>query len=98
MNPISHIPTSAFSKTPLSGAVTDPLRAAAEELEATFLAEMLKYAGLGEMPDAFGGGAGEDQFASFLRQEQARAMTKAGGIGLAETLFEAMKEKADEAL
>ena len=68
---------------------------AARELEATFLAEMLKAAGLGEMPSAFGGGAGEEQFASFLRMEQAREMVNAGGIGLAESLFEALKERAD---
>ena len=71
------------------------LREAARELEANFLAEMLKAAGLGETPDAFGGGAGEDQFASFLRLEQARAMVDAGGIGLAQSLFEALKERAD---
>tara|TARA_R100000322_G_scaffold4921_4_gene3762 strand:- start:2100 stop:2354 length:255 start_codon:yes stop_codon:yes gene_type:complete len=71
----------------------EQLRDAARELEATFLAEMLKSAGLGEMPDAFGGGPGEEQFASFLRLEQAREMVKAGGIGLSETLFEAIKER-----
>ncbi len=67
------------------------LRDAAQKLEATFLAEMLKSAGLGTPRDAFGGGHGEDQFASFLREAQAEEMAKAGGIGLAEALFEAMK-------
>ncbi len=76
----------------------DALQTAARELEATFLAEMLKSAGLGEMPDAFSGGPGEEQFASFLRLEQAREMVKAGGIGLSETLFEAMKERDDGAV
>lgn len=71
------------------------LRDAAEKLEATFLAEMLKSAGLGEARDAFGGGVGEDQFASFLREAQAEEMAKAGGIGLAEALFEAMKVRLD---
>lgn len=71
---------------------------AARELEASFLAEMLKSAGLGDAPQAFGGGAGEEQFASFLRIEQARAMVGAGGIGLAESLFEALKERADHAV
>lgn len=71
------------------------LREAAQELEANFLAEMLKSAGLGDMPDAFGGGPGEEQFASFLRLEQARSMVQAGGIGLSESLFEALKERAD---
>lgn len=62
----------------------------AKDLEAAFLAEMLKSIGFGETPEGFGGGAGEDQFASFLREEQAKRMTEAGGIGLAESLFEAM--------
>lgn len=74
------------------------LRAAAEELEANFLAEMLKAAGVGKTPEAFGGGSGEDQFASFLRLEQAREMARAGGIGLAESLFEAMKERSNDAV
>ncbi len=67
------------------------LREAAQKLEATFLAEMLKSAGFGAPRDTFGGGHGEEQFASFLREAQAEEMVKAGGIGLAEALFEAMK-------
>lgn len=73
------------------------LRKAAEDVEAVFLAEMLKHAKLGEAPEGFGGGVGEEQFSSFLRQAQAEEMVKAGGIGLAETLFEAMKETSDGA-
>ena len=69
---------------------------AAKKLEATFLSEMLKAAGLGKTRGAFGGGAGEDQFASFLRQAQAEEMVNAGGIGLAESLYQALKEKADD--
>ena len=68
---------------------------AAQDLEASFLAEMLKSTGFGEARESFGGGVGEDQFASFLRQAHADEMVKAGGIGLAEHLFEALKERAD---
>lgn len=71
------------------------LMAQAEELEATFLSEMLSYSGLGEMKGAFGGGAGEAQFASFLRQEQARLMVGQGGIGLAELIFNSMARSED---
>lgn len=71
------------------------LRDAARQIEASFLAEMLKAAGLGKTRQAFGGGAGEDQFASFLRQAQAEEMVKTGGIGLAESLYQALKEKDD---
>lgn len=73
------------------------LRDAAQKLEATFLAEMLKSAGLGTPRDSFGGGKGEEQFASFLREAQAEEMAKSGGIGLAEALFEAMKVRLDGA-
>lgn len=69
-----------------------PAWQAAEKLEASFLAEMLKNAGLGEMKSSFGGGPGEAQFASFLREQQALQMVRGGGIGLAETFYNAMKE------
>lgn len=63
----------------------------ARALEAAFLSEMLSHAGLGANSESFGGGIGEEQFASFLRQEQAALMVKRGGIGLAEHLFNAMR-------
>jgi flagellar protein FlgJ len=69
--------------------------AKAQELEAAFLAEMLAHSGLGEMEGPFGGGPGEEQFSSFLRQEQARLMVEKGGIGLAELIFRSMTEAAD---
>ncbi|MGR3494783.1 rod-binding protein [Citreimonas sp.] len=72
------------------------LRDVAQKLEATFLSEMLKSAGLGKTPEGFGGGSGEDQFASFLRDEHAKAIAARGGIGLAETLFNALKGRADD--
>ena len=62
----------------------------ARELEASFLAEMLKHAGFGGTRQSFGGGVGEDQFGSLLRAEHARALTARGGIGLAESLFAAL--------
>ena len=72
------------------------LRKAAVELEATFLAEMLKSAGFGESRGEFGGGAGEDQFGSFLVHAQAKQMALSGGIGLSESLFNALVERSDD--
>jgi peptidoglycan hydrolase FlgJ len=69
---------------------TGALRKKAEELEAAFLAEMLAHAGFGAARESFGGGIGEDQFASFLRSEQAKALAAKGGIGLAEHFFQSM--------
>lgn len=80
---------------PLASDRRHTLMAKAEELEATFLAEMLAHSGLGEMEGSFGGGAGEAQFASFLRQEQARLLVEGGGIGLAEMIFNTMLEAED---
>ncbi len=86
----------SFVRKPLSGEARkdEALRTAARELEANFLAEMLKASGASKANRSFGGGEGEDQFSSFLRLEQARAMARAGGIGLAESLFEALKERS----
>lgn len=89
-------PQTMSAATPVRPAVKDPLREAAIELEASFLAEMLKSAGLGESSEAFGGGAGEEQFSSFLIREQANQIARAGGIGLAESLYHALKETQDE--
>lgn len=69
----------------------------ARALEASFLSEMLGHAGMGEARDSFGGGIGEDQFASFLRQEQARQMVAKGGIGLAERLFASLSARETHA-
>jgi Rod binding domain-containing protein len=66
---------------------------AARQFEATLLAEMLKAAGLGRTPEGSGGGVGEEQFSSFLVDEQASAMVAAGGIGLAESVFAAMQAR-----
>ena len=66
---------------------------AAQRLEASFLSEMLKSAGLGDARSEFGGGVGEEQFGSFLRNAQAELMVQKGGIGLAQSLFEALRER-----
>ncbi len=71
------------------------LRDAAMQIESLFLAEMLKSAGAGAAPGAFGGGIGEEQFSSFLIEAQAREMARAGGIGLAETLYRSLAGRAD---
>ncbi len=85
----------ALTANPIQAKITpkvDPMRQAAMDLESAFLSEMLKAAGLGKTSESFGGGAGEDQFSSFLVEAQAKQMTKAGGSGLAESLYNALKE------
>jgi flagellar protein FlgJ len=62
----------------------------AKALEATFLSEMLSYAGMGASDGPFSGGMGEEQYNSFLREAQAKAIVEHGGIGLAENLFKSL--------
>ncbi|MDP2082507.1 MAG: rod-binding protein [Pseudotabrizicola sp.] len=68
----------------------------AKEMEVLFLAEMLSHAGLGNPSQQFGGGIGEEQFSSFLRNAQARNMVEKGGLGLAQTIFASLV-KSEEA-
>ena len=67
-------------------------REAARAFEATFLAEMLQYTGLNATPEGFGGGAGEEAFGSLLTEQYARLLAERGGIGLAERIFDLLKQ------
>lgn len=86
-------PHQTLSKAELNS----PLMQQARALEASFLAEMLGHAGVGKSPDSFGGGIGEEQFSSFLRDEEAKQIVAHGGIGLAEQLFHAMTKGQENA-
>lgn len=66
------------------------LRQKAREMETAFLAEMLRHSGLNAQAGQFGGGIGEEQFASFMREAQAKAIVEAGGIGLSEPILRAL--------
>ena len=93
MTPIPVLPVSTPVPVPQTGFESDAAaREAALKLEATFLSEMLKAAGFQTGAGTFGGGIGEEQFTSFLRDAQAEEMARAGGIGLAEALFNALRK------
>jgi Rod binding domain-containing protein len=72
------------------------LRRRAEELETAFLSEMLAHAGVGRPISAMGGGIGEERFASFLRDAQAEALVRRGGLGLAQMIFDAMMKRGGD--
>ena len=69
----------------------------AQELETRFLSEMMAHTGLDAQTGAFNGGIGEDQFASFLREAQAKAMVDRGGLGLAQSIFQSLVRRDDPA-
>jgi Rod binding domain-containing protein len=72
------------------------MRAAAIKFEATFLAEMLKHTGLGEMPDGFNGGHGEAGFSDFLVHEYAESIASTRSTGLADQIYQALKERSQK--
>lgn len=88
--------TSSTTLIPKSPQDSD-LMQKAMALEATFLSELMGYSGLGRAEGGFDGGIGEAQFESFLRAEQAKLMVERGGIGLADLIFESLKESGENA-
>jgi len=67
---------------------------AAQAFEASFIAEMLKSAGVGKARDSFGGGAGEEAFSSFLVSAQAEKLAQGGGFGLSEKIYQSLLRSA----
>lgn len=70
------------------------MRETAEAFEASFLADVLENSGINSMPESFGGGAGEDAFSSLLTREYGRLLAERGGVGLAEQVFELLKQRS----
>jgi peptidoglycan hydrolase FlgJ len=63
-------------------------RATADSFEAHFLATFVDSMFSGMKTDGpFGGGHGETVFRSLLNQEYAGAMTRSGGVGIADSVF-----------
>ena len=74
----------------------DHQRIVAEDFEASFLAEMLKYTGINKTSESFGGGAGEDAFSSMLNDAYAKALVEAGGIGIADYVYQSLQQKTSQ--
>ena len=91
---IASLTTGHVPARPLNPAKPDPLMAAARQLEAGFLSELLRLSDPGTPQGGFGGGAGEAQFRSFLFEAQAERMVAAGGIGLADRLYVELSARA----
>lgn len=105
MDPIATIlttsgPASAGNSDPaanITPARLQALQGAATELEASFLAEMLKHAGVAKPPGAANGGPGEEAFSGFLSDAYARELAGAGGIGLSEHIFRSLLAREEDA-
>ena len=66
----------------------DATRKAAEDFEAVFVAQMIQPMFEGIKTDGpFGGGNGEDVFRGLLIQEVGKQVSKAGGIGLSDSIY-----------
>lgn len=94
---VSAVSSARHLPSPNSPVRDENLMAVARELESSFLAEMLKSAGVGKARTSFGGGAGEDHFSTFLVREYADATVQAGGIGLAESIYKSLVQKKEAA-
>jgi len=66
-------------------------RKVADDFEAVFLSQMLKPMFEGIKPEApFGGGNSEAMWRSMQIEEYGKAITKAGGIGIADSVYREM--------
>ena len=84
------VPVPSDPASTVSPARQATLMKKSKELEANFLSEMLSHTGLDAQKGEFSGGIGEDQFASFLRDAQAKAMVGHGGVGLSQSIFNSL--------
>jgi peptidoglycan hydrolase FlgJ len=72
---------------PTAEAVPDEMRRAAEEFEAVFISEMLSPMFDSLQTDGLGGGGmGEEIFRPMLVERYAEAITRAGGVGIADSI------------
>jgi Rod binding domain-containing protein len=85
--PGAPLPISTATPARAAPAVPDEVRRVAREFESVFLAEMLKpmFDGL-ETDGIGGGGIGEETFRPMLIERYAEALSKTGGVGIAESI------------
>lgn len=63
------------------------IKKSAQDFEAMFLSQMFGHMFKGlEVDPLFGGGEGEEMFRSFLVDEYSKLVSKAGGVGIANTV------------
>lgn len=70
----------------------EALRESAKAFEAAFLAQMLTHSGLAKSLSANGGFGGE-AFSTLLVEQYAAQIVEQGGFGLAEKIYEQLRDK-----
>ena len=86
----SPAPPPAGSASGSSGTAQPALRRAAEEFESVFLAQVLGQLSTGLGAPGISGGGGDDPFASMLRDEYAKVVSRSGGVGVADAVLREM--------
>ena len=89
LSPLSAAPaTSGAARLDHGLAAPDPLRKAAEAFEAVFLSSFISQMWAGIPVDGpFGGGHAEATYRSFLADEYGAALSRQGGIGIADEVY-----------
>jgi Rod binding domain-containing protein len=76
------------ARTRNSSAIEAKAREIAQEFEGFFISTMLETMSSGlEVDPTFGGGHGETVYRSMLNDEYARTFSRAGGIGIADSVY-----------
>ncbi|MDE1147669.1 MAG: rod-binding protein [Azospirillaceae bacterium] len=87
-----------LSKEGLTGKDDAAVDKAAKDFESVFISQMLQHMWEGvEVDPNFGGGHAEEMFRGMMIEEQAKAITKGGGIGIAKEIKEEMVRMQEKA-
>ncbi|MBB6250503.1 rod-binding protein [Nitrospirillum iridis] len=71
---------------------------AAKEFESVFISQMLQHMWEGvKVDENFGGGHAEEMFRGMMIEEQAKAITKGGGLGIADEIKKEMVRMQEKA-
>lgn len=91
MQPQNALLSGKRDMTPAKGQSVDQLRKVAQEFEAVFIGQMLQplFQNLGA-EEPFGGSESEKMWRTMQVDEYGKAITKAGGIGLSDTILKEM--------
>jgi Rod binding domain-containing protein len=86
-------------KQPQAGMKDDAaVEKAAKEFESVFISQMLQHMWEGvKVDENFGGGHAEEMFRGMMIEEQAKAITKGGGLGIAAEIKKEMMRMQEKA-